>query len=74
MQYSRISAFSRDFGTIVIPVTVVIMVIYSENLLCFAICDIYLKNLEDREVVLELCLYFSFQFIKSKNLKEYNTY
>ena len=52
------------------------MVRYSENLLCFAICDIYiyLKNLGDGQGLND-CAYISrLIFTKSKKLKEYDGY
>ena len=50
---------------VLVQVSVVIMIRYNENLLRFAICDIYvyLKNLADGEVVND-CVYISFYIHK----------
>ena len=51
MQYTVISANSWGLLCLILQVSVLTMVRYSEHLLCFAICDIYIymKNFGDGE-------------------------
>ena len=57
---------------VLIQVSVVIMVRYSENLLCFAICDIYISGIWETGMGwIIVCIYCisRFIFIKSKKFR-----
>ena len=60
---------------VLIQVSVVIMVRYSENLLCFAICDIYvciLVIIYGMGGVIDFVYISRFLLIKWENLHKYN--